>query len=415
MDIILTRSDIDCLSSYVNQYFDREVFKETCLQLISIKIYSLIKTDASLKGKYYNRVYKLSDFCDGICLEDDERILFLEEDNAQYSYIKSINEGTHKMENVCCLYDDTYVSSSYFFYTEEEGVHSKDIVSKFLEMYGYEYRHKIEDKVRDKIFNKVIDNIKNDIQYKFLIERYFSKKSNCLNNLSQEDIINVANSFVQLEYSSIYEAILNKIESSIVLNLNRKFKEILSEYNCEMKSLNTYEHDIYASLHGFAMAILEEKLINYSSKGIFLLDKLYKIGYDILCIISKYNTIISDVEKDTFNVLGKNKCKTFKIRHNGKEYKCCGIEKGSRNGMITYGLNYNLDSILFTETKNVYRDIFPKSRVADFYEFEIIYKSKTIYKLPSDVSSSLYKYKESIFKLCDEQLKLTELILSDVY
>ena len=199
MDIILTRSDIDCLSSYVNQYFDREVFKETCLQLISIKIYSLIKTDASLKGKYYNRVYKLSDFCDGICLEDDERILFLEEDNAQYSYIKSINEGTHKMENVCCLYDDTYVSSSYFFYTEEEGVHSKDIVSKFLEMYGYEYRHKIEDKVRDKIFNKVIDNIKNDIQYKFLIERYFSKKSNCLNNLSQEDIINVANSFVQLE------------------------------------------------------------------------------------------------------------------------------------------------------------------------------------------------------------------------
>lgn len=409
MDIILTRSDIDCLSSYVNQYFDREVFKETCLQLISIKIYSLIKTDADLKNKYYNRVYKLSDFCDGICLEDDERILFLEEDNAQYSYIKSIKEGIRKMENVCCLYDDTYVSSSYFFYTEEEGVHSKDIVSKFLEMYGYEYRHKIEDKIRDKIFSKITDDIKNDIQCNFFIEKCVSNELNSLNNLSPEDIVEFANSFVQLEYNSIYEVILNEIQSSVSFNLRREFKSIVSKYNFEMKSLNAYEYDIYENLYEFAMTIFKKRLIEYSSKGIFLLDKLYRIGYNILCNICKYNTIINDIEKDVLDVLNKNKCNLFDVKYNHIEIESCRIRK-SKSSKSTYGLNCSFDTLEAIQGMIVRYGLLFEIEPPYFKGFEIIYKNKILYKLPINISDNLKECMQNIIKLYNEQLKLAKTI-----
>ena len=405
-NIILTKSDLNSLRLSTKQYCSNSVFQEECLRVLSIKIHAFTKMNIDCKFQYYNKICKLSYFCDeGFDLKDDIDILFLEEGVAQYSYIKVIKDGIPEMRYVCHLYDDTYVSNSYFFEGE------KDIISNFLNIYNYEYKHKIERKIKNKTVNKIMSNIKNDIQYKFLIEKYFSNELNVLNGLNEEDIIKTTNSFVSLKNSSIYEAIYNEIELSITFNLNKKIKEELRKYNSEMKSLNIYTYKIHENLYDFAKEFLEKKLIEYSSKGVFLLNELYKISYDIVCNIYKYNIIMSSIQKDVLGSLKKCGCKTFKVKYFGKYISCCSIRDVNRE-IKTYGLTYSYNDLMVVDIKGKNSDLSPEMRLTGFKDFEITYKSKTIYKLSDNIWSDLYECKSKILKLQEEQLMLAKSIVN---
>lgn len=410
VDIILTKSDLDYLNLITNKYSSRDTFKEMCLQLISIKIHSLVKLDVNLKDKYYNRVYKLSYFCDKtFSLEDDVGILFLERENAQYSYIEEMEKNIPKMQYICCLYDDTYVSNSYVFYTGEKSYDGKDIISMCLKMYGYEHNYIIESNVKDRVVNKIINDIKNDIKYNFLIEKCIGERLSIFRGFNERHIAEIANSFVKLKYSSLYEAIYYNIETILHFKLDKMFKAEVEKCSSQLKSLNTCKQDMYDSFYKIAKKILDDELSKYSFKGILLLDELYKIGHNIMCNINRYNIIMGNVQKEVLNILEQYGCKTFKVRFFNECILCCSAINVCRENSIL-GLNYKLNDLMIISMEGRCRDLCSKMQLTDFKDFEITYRNKTIYKLSDDMWNNLNECKENISKLCDEQLELAKTI-----
>ena len=157
------------------------------------------------------------------------------------------------------------------------------------------------------------------------------------------------------------------------------------------------------------MTIFKKRLIEYSSKGVLLLDKLYKIGYNILCNICKYNTIINDIEKDVLDVLNKNKCNLFDVKYNHIKIESCRIRK-SKSSKSTYGLNCSFDTLEAVQGMIVRYGLLFVIEPPYFKGFEIIYKNKILYKLPINISDNLKECMQNIIKLYNEQLKLAKTI-----
>lgn len=412
-NIMLTKSDIDYLRFQSEGYRDRLMFKEECAKALSIKIYALIKENIDYKAQYYNKIHKLSFFGDeSFNLEDDIDILFLEEGAAQYSYIEEIEKNIPKMQYICCLYDDTYVSSSYVFYTGEKSYDGKDIISMCLKMYDYEHNYIIESNVKDRVVNKIINDIKNDIKYNFLIEKCIGEKSSVFRGFSERHIAEIANSFVKLKYSSLYEAIYYNIEPILYFKLDKMFKAEVEKCSSQLKSLNTCQQDMYDSFYKIARKILEDELSKYSFKGIFLLDELYKIGHNIMCNINRYNIIMGNVQKEVLNILEQYGCKTFKVKLFNECILCCSALNVCRENSIL-GLNYKLNDLIIINMECRCRDLCSKMQLTDFKDFEITYRSKTIYKLSDNIWDDLCECKTKISKLQEEELMLAKSIVNN--
>ena len=412
-NIMLTKSDIDSLNLSTKQCCDRLAFKEECVKILSIKIHTLTKVNTDSKTEYYNKFYKLSDFCDeSFNLEDDIDILFLEDGNAQYSYINIIHEGVSEKRYVCHIYDDTYVSNTHDTIEDESDSNkNKDIVSSFLRLYNYEHKYNIEDAVKNKIINNVMNEITNDLQYRFIIEKHFSNTINILSRLNEEDIIKTVNSLASLEYTSIYSVVYKRLISNVKLISEIRLKDEMSKYDLQMKSLKTHESEIYEKIYNFAQELFEIRLYQYMSEGVFLLNELYEISYDILLNMNRYNEIMESIQIDVLNSLKECSCKPFKIRYSGKTTFCYSIIDVNRD-YSKCGLNYFIRDLMVVGIGDRSFDLSPEMQLTDFKDFEITYKSKTIYKLSDNIWSDLYECKSKILKLQEEQLMFAKSIIN---
>lgn len=405
MDILLNKDDMEFLNFNAKQWCNRLASREEYISALSVKLHALIRANVGFKSKFYNKVYKLSTFCDNnVKLENDIDVLFLEDGNAQYSYIKTMKDGFHEVIYICHIYDDIYISNIKSESNKKNDFNlNKKIISSFLSLYSYGYKDDIENEVKDKILNKIIDGFKDDFQYKIAIEKHLGDNVNILSNLNKKDIMSTINLLISLKHESIYSSILNKAKNNVKLNLRNKFIKEAYEYDLNMKSLRMSEDEIYEKFYVFTQELLENNFKWYSSRGAFLLNDLYKVCHDILFNTKKYNKIIKNIYNNVLKSLKKYDTEIFKIRYAGETMRCLDI-KIVKKEYSHYGLNYCINDLIATFEYGRTVHLCPKMYLIDFKEFEIIDEfEKTIYKLPKDIWNNLCEIREKIFNLQEEQ------------
>lgn len=403
--VMLTKSDIDSLNYESEHHGDSLLFKIDCLIAISIKMHAFIQNNIAYKDLFYNKINKLSYFCDeSFNVEYDEDILILEDSGVQYSYIKRIIKGVPEMMYVCQIYDDTYMSRIY--YNEED---KTSTVFKLLKSYNYEYGIDIEYKIKDKIINRITNELKHDLKYRFIVEEYFSGKSNILDRLNERDIIEAINSLVNLDYDSMYLAIYEEVKAEITFELERELKRLFPAYNIQKKSLNKYEEEIYEYINGLTKESVDKILSGYFRKGVFLLNDLYKVTYNIGLNIAKYNNIIRNIKYDIIEQLNENKCEMFEIQYYDKIILCQDIRDVSDNE--EYDTNWYINDLVAINKRYESFNVTPRGESFEFNRFEIIHNLKTIYELSREVWNDLCEIKVRISNLQEEQLTLAKSIV----